>query len=186
VAGGAAIGAACLVAAALQLLQGSNLHSRMAADSQRIEAATATYNAITGTFPPLPTNLDNLRAALEQSEALDVMSRGPERFAVQISYALDASPDVKLERFEWKGGRDNETMEIVATLPGIPAADYRAVQSLTENFANEIRKQTGLNIISTKLPFDMASRTSLSSQAFEQLSNQAPSFTLVVGKGTGS
>lgn len=198
VAGGAAVGAACLAAAGLQLFQAYQLNRHIAEDETRLQAATLEHDAIARGLPPLPTTLEKLRVVLSQYQALRTASIGPESLAIELSRALDTSPQVRLERLEWTNETPpisasegnptarREAARISATLTDTRAGDYRRITGLVDDFSAALKQRAGFTVSETKLPFAMTADTSVSSDGATRQNNAAPPFNLTVRRGDGS
>ncbi len=198
VAGGAAVGAACLAAAGLQLFQAYQLNRHIAEDETRLHAATLEHDAIARGLPPLPTTLEKLRVVLDQYQALRAASIDPLPLAVDLSHALDASPQVRLERMEWTNETSPERVDestpavrreaarISATLTDIRASDYRRITGLVDDFSAALKRRAGLAVFETQLPFAMTADTSVSSDGTVRQSDAPPLFSLAVRRGDGS
>jgi hypothetical protein len=102
VAGGAAICLLALVYAGTQLAQRYGLEEQTNADRQRVRAAADQYARVTAGFPQLPTTTDNLRLTMQRYAQLTKQSSAPERLAVELSRALDAAPNIEVDRIRWE------------------------------------------------------------------------------------
>lgn len=185
-AGGAAICAACLFAAGVQFLQTWQMEGEIDADRERIALANARYEAITTTFPPLPTSLENLRAVLEQYDAIERASRGPGDMMIAISRALDRTPQVLLDRFDWKVRNDAdglwEVVELTASLPDVARTDLRVIDQISQNLAHILREQPGLEVSGVQLPFDLDSLRTAQSGERTTETDRSPRIRLTVSR----
>lgn len=183
-AGGVAICAACLFAAGVQFLQTRQLQQEIDADHERIALANARHDAITGTFPPLPTSLENLRAVLDQYNAIERANREPGEMMVAISRALDRTPYVVLDRFDWKVENDadgrREIVELTATLPDVARTDLRLIDQLSQNLAHILREQPGLEVSGVQLPFDLDSLKTIQGSDRSAEADRTPRIRLTV------
>ena len=193
VASGALVGLACLFAAGIQLLQGFDLSNKIEADETRRLAADSTYNAITTTFPTLPTTLENLRTALQQYDALNNVNADPAQFANRISRVLGRFPQMELERLTWRmetAVQDStagsartvpyEAVDITATVTGIGATDYRTLGNTIEAFAEELKTAQGFEVLAADLPFDIGTEKTVSSEAAGKASDGAARFSITI------
>jgi hypothetical protein len=194
---GALVGLACLFAAGIQLLQGFDLSKTIEADEARRQAADSTYNAITTTFPKLPTTLENLRTALQQYDALNSINAHPAQFATRISRALDRFPQMELERLTWRmetaGEEPNvnavrpvpyEAADNTATMTGIGTTDYRTLVNTIEAFAEELKTAQGFEVLAADLPFDIGTEKTVSSEPAGKASDKAARFSITIANKT--
>lgn len=185
VTGGSAICAACLFAAGLQFMQAHQLQEEIDSDRARIELADARHDAITNAFPPLPTSLENLRAVLDQYEAIQRANREPGEMMIAIARALDHAPQFTLERFDWKvendadGGR-REVAELTAILPAVGRADLRLIDQHSQNLAQILRQQPGLEVSNVQLPFDLDSLKTIQGGSVGPDADRTPRIRLTV------
>ncbi len=193
VASGALVGLACLFAAGIQLVQGFDLSREIESDQARRQAADSTYNAITAAFPTLPTTLENLRAALQQYDALNNINAHPAQFASRISRALDRFPQMKLEHLAWRmetavkdaatgsaRAAPYEAADISATVTGIGAKDYRTLGNSIEAFAEELKAAQGFDVLAADLPFDLGTEKAVSSEATGKARENAARFSITI------
>ena len=125
---------------------------------------------------------------------------------VDISRALAAVPQIELESLEWDASgavtstgpaEKSEAPKAAPSTPGeappqaalisgrinIPQSnDYRAITQTVDQFTEALRKQPGVEVVSRRLPFDIAAQTSLSGDIGTQRAAEVPRFTLVVSK----
>jgi hypothetical protein len=196
VVGGAMTGAACLLAACLTLWQNHSLGEQIEQDRAQTDIAHAQYRQIEAEFPELPTSRDKLRAAMDQYAQIVRLPSGPQRFAVNLSTALDESPRVDLQNMRWyisstptpaastgaaplDKGPLYEILEINASLNGIGGGDYREANGLVEEFVEKLRSLPDVEILQTKLPFETGSQQSLSTEVKQ---DAAPRFSIVLSR----
>lgn len=201
--GGALLGLACLLGAGAAWWQNGEIEDAIAGDRAQTAATLRQYNSVEASFPALPTTREKFRAAMQQHDSLLRIPSGPERFAVELSAAMDQSPRVELRGLRWhlnttpaavsaarqqpvRGEARYEVLEIDAMLNGVPASDYRAANTLVESFVEELKKIPGVQIVQTKLPFETGSQESLSAQIGQSESVETLQFSVVLARRIGS
>lgn len=207
IAGGAVIGSVCLLIALVQLMQAHLLRDRIAQDQHETRVAADAHGRVTATFPKLPTSAENFRATMEQYARLLKLTTTPDRLAVDISRALATSPNIELDRINWKvdgapgapkaganppvggvapSGERFEIAEISGRLLGARASDYRAITAQVNEFVERLGKSPDVQIISVKMPFDVGSQTSLSGDVGLDRSGDAPRFSVTLARKVGA
>jgi hypothetical protein len=194
-----AIYAACVgigaVAALLSIVNGwqaYRVNSQAAEVAQQIAAQDAQYQQITRQFPPAPTNGDNLKRAVEMSQAIRQTARDPVPMMALVSQALQASPNVVVRDFGWRYGlTDIEKGEQTSTAtpptpaPGAPAparrqsayvtgeirpfrGDYRAAIDTIDGIAGRLRAHPAVaEVRTTKMPLNVSSKAVLSGNTLD-------------------
>jgi hypothetical protein len=108
-------GAAAAVLAIGLAWSGFNVYDTMRTGDETAEMRRQTqhhqiqYQQVTAQFPETPTTTDNLRHTVEIAQQLRQSVRTPEAMLAVMSHALDASPEIKLLRVEWKYGAQGES-----------------------------------------------------------------------------
>ncbi len=167
---------------------------------------------MTAKFPAMPTTTDNLRTAMQQYGTIVKQTRLPTRLLADMSHALNASPKVEIEQLQWEnslglkkfkpaaggpnaaaappviaglagGGEPRfEIVEISARVLATRANDYRNTMQIVNEFIDELRKQPGIEIVSTELPFDIGSQKSLTGDVGVEQRSEEPRFKVVVAR----
>jgi hypothetical protein len=216
VAAGAALGAAGLLWAGVLLTQYFGLQDQIALDRQRTRLATESYAKVEAGFPLLPTTTDNLRVTMQNYAALTKQTARPERLIGDVSVALDASPRIEVDKLQWEltanpraakadrpqglspvapapaapgkaaAGPVFEVIQIDGTVTAVKASDYKAITALVNEFIERLGKRPGVEILQTKMPFELGSTGRLSGDIGTETGAAVPRFTLTVAKKTGS
>lgn len=210
VAGGTAVFLLCLVLSAAKLFEIARV-DEMAATDRLLEAdATRQYARMQATFPqtPIPaevlkTTVKNYRSLLQQEARLgDIFA--------DISQALAAVPQIDLEKIDWEigalkratardGGKAPATVvagatpeprmqlaEISGRLLVQQASDYRNISLVVNQFVEALRSRPGIEVVSTRLPFDINAEKSISGDIGATRSTEVPRFSVLVSKRLGS
>ncbi len=120
---GAAVLAAGLLFALLQLFDVYYLRQRIQTDQTQFSAISAEYARVTATFPPTPTSTENLKTTIKQYRTLQAQTASPAYLFAEISKVLAGFPQVELERIEWRVGKPPQEVAAkgAATKPAAPA-----------------------------------------------------------------
>lgn len=97
----AAFGSGLLSATAYGLLAWSATVETQAQEL-RNQASRLQYQALLQTLPPMPAAASEVRSLSASMRALHAATRFPEATYRQLSYALDQTPEVELDRIEWR------------------------------------------------------------------------------------
>jgi hypothetical protein len=209
-AGGATVMAGCLVFAGLNIARLYSVQEDIRADRQQAQVAASQYAGMTAKFPPMPTTTDNLRMAMQQFGTVVKQTRTPSRLLADLSRAIGASPRVEIEQIQWevagasKRGKSAATpppavpglaanadaryeiVELSAKVLGTRANDYRATMQIVNEFLDELRKQPGVEVVSTELPFDIGSQKTLSGDVGVEQRTEESRFKVVVSRRVGA
>ncbi len=188
--------AALLVYAGMDLWQSFQLREEIAADRQQARVATQQYERVIARFPPMPTTTDSLRVTMQQYGALAKLTRSPAALFVDISHALAASPKIEVEQLRWETMRSPkaadkplegryEVADIDARVLALRASDYRNIMISVNAFLDNLRKQPGMQVIKTELPFDIGSQRSLSGDVGVEQQSAEPRFKVTVARKVG-
>ena len=175
-------GASAALAAIALCWSGYNVYRAVANEdaTQSAIAASARYHAqyaeAVRHFPATPVSAGSLREAVEAAGRLKQLARTPEPFMLTLSQALNAFPQIELNRIAWRyapaAASDQPPAawlqhgEVNAEIRPF-TGDYRSALALIERFANALRSQTNVAEVSiAKLPvnLDPASTRSGSTQ----------------------
>jgi hypothetical protein len=197
------------------LTQYFSLQDQIAIDKQRARVATESYAKVTAGFPQLPTTPENLRITMQKYSALAKQTAPPERLVGEVAAALDASPRIELDRIQWNlttnpraAGADRssgqapagaaqqpgqpssgalyEVVQMDGKVLGAKASDYKGITALVNDFVERVGKRKGVEIIQTKMPFELGSKERLSGDIGTDRSAAVPQFSLIVARKVGS
>jgi hypothetical protein len=76
--------------------------------------------------------------------------------------------------------------ELEARVLGAKASDYKNVNAIVNDFVAQLAKRPGLDVVQTKMPFDLGSQDRLSGEVGAATTTKVPKFTVVVSKKVGS
>lgn len=197
-AAGAAILTGGLLFAGKQLLDVSQLDATRLQIEQQVRTEQRHYDATLQSLPKIPLSADNLRALTERFDLLDRRAQGPRPLLMQLSRALDAFPDIALDKLEWKiveqapaggtavagvtaapptGPGPYAQLEIDARLPLALAGAQSAQLERVTRFIRHLGDVTGAHVAALQLPVDLAS-TKLLKSGDIRATPEAPRFSL--------
>ena len=209
--GGAVVCLLMLGYAGVQLTQYARLEDQAALDRNQVRTAADSYARVTARFPALPTTTENLRAAMQKWGLLTKQSAAPDRLIVDVSRALDASPRIELERIHWSlavnpkdrmkdagaaptppppppgapgapGRGLYEVAELNGKVMGVKPSDYRNINLTITEFVDGLRKHPGVEVLQTRMPFEVGSQTRLSGDIGAETQAAVPQFTVTVAR----
>ncbi len=209
---GAAACGLCLVLSAAKLLDVYQISQEAAFDRRQEARASEEYGRMQTTFPKTPTSSENLKAMVKNYRALLQQSASPGNLFVDISQAVTALPQIEIEKIDWEvgtrakasGSREApkappvtpaepsdadlrvQTAEISGRLIVPQASDYRAITDLINQFTEALRKQPGVEVTRTQLPFDINAERSISGDIGAARSEEVPRFSVMVSKRRGT
>ena len=214
VAGGLAVCVIALVYAGVQLARAYMLDDQIHVDQDRTDAAMAAYGKVTSSFPRLPTTPENLRATMEKYSQLTKRSSSPDRLAVEISRALDASAKIDIDRIRWEIGANPrerikegdsgrgattgaatgkiaagplyEIAEVSGHVSAIRASDHRNITRAVNEFLDALRARPGVEIVQARMPFEFGSQTRLSGDIGGEAAAEVPRFVVTVARRLGT
>ena len=211
-AGAAALGS-CVLFSAVNLIDIYQVDQEKSNDRQQEARALQDYARIQATFPKTPIPTENLRSIIKNYRALLRQTASPGGMFVEISQAVTALPQIELERIDWEIGSTPKSPESrdVPKAPAVPgatgsaaaefqvqsaeisgrlivpqASDYRAITALVNQFTEALARQSGLQIVSTRLPFDITAEKSISGEIGAERSVEVPRFSVLVSKRRGT
>ena len=206
VAGGAAALGLCLVISAAKLLETYQINRQVEFDRQQEARASQEYANTQASFPKTPTSGESLKAIVKNYRLLLRQSTFPGDMFVEISQAIAALPAIEIEKIDWDAGgeaktagaRDAskaspaaerpadqgpvQTAEISGRLNIPQASDYRAITALINELAEALRKQPGIEVTRTQLPFDINAEKSISGDIGVARSAEIPRFLVAVNR----
>ena len=188
----AGIGAVAVLWTIVNGWQAYGVNSQAAEIAQQISAQDAQYQQITRLFPPTPTNGENLKRAVEISQAIRESARDPLPMMALVSQALQATPNVVIRDFGWKyglteieKGAESSTAVPPPPAPGTPPparrqsayitgeirpfrGDYRAAIDTINGIAGRLRAQPSVaEVRATKMPLNVSPKSVLSGNTLD-------------------
>jgi hypothetical protein len=128
----------------------------------------------------------------------------------ELSQALTAVPQIDVEKIDWEisspkrtssreplkaaapaaaGNTTSEPRVQLAEISGRllvqQASDYRNISMVVNQFVEALRSRPGLEVVSTKLPFDINAEKSISGDIGAARNAEVPRFSVVVSKRLG-
>ena len=213
-ASGMAVATAGLLFAGALLLQIYGLRSQIESDQTQYRALSAEYARLTATFPPAPTSTENLKTTIKQYRMLRAQTAAPGDLFAEISKALNAFPQVEIERLQWRVGKPPaKTVTKNATPVRAPAAgaapagtvdlgyalatvsaqvvgarrvDLRAITEMANQFIAALRRNPQLEVTGVNLPFALTSADTLAGDiGSERAIAENAAFSFTVGRKLG-
>lgn len=182
-AAGALACAASLVAAGVNVLTAFQVRGNIEQDEAQLKLIAEQYARLAARLPPMPTSAESVRTAVNQFAQLEKASVRPERALALVSQALQTSPRVELESLRWErldalppaaagagsaagaaklaGPGPFEVVELAGQVPTARASEYRGLSALVNDFIAALKRQSGVEVIGSRLPFDVGPQTSL-------------------------
>ena len=208
VAAGAAGFVACALFSGSSWVDVMNTRSEAAQQAATAQNAAQQYERITASFPVTYTTTENLKVTVVEFRRIAERSASPDRAFRHVSAVLDRFPQFELDTLRWTVGKPGEARD--AGAPGTPAApapnakvddrsdlyqfvevsgrvnatqrnDYRAITAQVQNFAGALVSD-GYALVRTQLPFDVTSEGTLSGDMGTAETNEAPRFTITIGR----
>lgn len=207
--------AAGLLFAGARLLQVYLLHGQIQSDQARYQTLSAEYARVTATFPKTPTSTENLKATIREYRLLQTETGTPADLFIQISKALDAFPQVEIERIQWRVGKlptEAGAKSDASKPPAAPAAagapadadaeyalavvsarvvgarrvDLRAITDMASQFIAALRKIPQLTATGVRMPFAVTAQDTLTGAiGSERAIAEDASFSVTVAKRLG-
>jgi hypothetical protein len=208
---GTAVLGSCLLFSAANSIDIYQVDQEKTNDRQQQTRALQDYARIQTTFPKTPIPTENLRSTVKNYRTLLRQTAAPGALFAEISQAVTALPQIELERIEWEIGptakspENRDAAKVTAAAPVGPtaaefqfqsaeisgrlivpqASDYRAITALVNQFTEALRRESGLEVISTRLPFDITAEKSISGEIGAERSVEVPRFSVLVSKRRG-
>jgi len=211
--GGAAVMGLCLLLAGARLLDAYLIDQQVVADHTQEARASEEYARLQARFPKTPTPTDNLKSIVRNYRVLLRQSSTPTSMLVEISQALNALPQIEIDKIDWEVAASKATAsgDAAKAPPGRPAAapaqtaeaplqfaeisgrlivpqasDYRAVTALVTQFTDALRARPGTDVLRTQLPFDINAEKSLSGDIGAARREEVPQFSVSISKRKGA
>ena len=200
---GAAVFALCLMVSGTKVIQADYVDR--AVQSERIAESTASeqYARMQANFPKTPVPAEVLKLTVRNFQTLMRQDAHVRDMLAEISRALASAPQIEVERIEWDiaplkqpGARDAapaaqvpgggeprvQLVEIGGRLLVQQASDYRNISMVVNQFVDALRSRPGVEIVSTKLPFDLAAEKSISGDIGAARGFEIPRFSVVISR----
>jgi hypothetical protein len=209
-ASGLTLFAACLLVSGVKLLQAEKVERVAAGDRVQQAAAAEQYAKMQASFPKTPVPADILKTTVRNFQTLMRQDARVRDTLVEISHALASVPQIDVEKIDWEiaalkraGTRDAakaqpapatvsgtgatveprfQVVEISGRLLLQHASDYRNISMVVNQFVEALRGRPGIEVISTKLPFDLAAEKSISGDIGAARSVEVPRFSVVISR----
>lgn len=79
-----------------------------------------------------------------------------------------------------------QVVEIAGRINVPQSSDYRNISFIMGQFVENLRRRPGIDVISTRLPFDITAEKSLSGDIGAERATEVPQFTIVISRSLGS
>jgi hypothetical protein len=199
-AGSGATLAGAVIWSGLNVFQAMGIDQNALTTQRQIQEYQAKYQQVTAQFPDTPTSADNLRHTVEIAEQIRAGVRSPETMFSIISHALDVSPNIQLQRLEWRYG-DSTKSDTGANPAAAPAAgsgsllqtgivygevtrfagDFRAAMNVINTFLQVIARDGAVAEVKVlKLPLDVRSSSALNGTTTATPGKEAVQFEVAV------
>lgn len=203
---GAAVFALCLLISGVKLLQTEQVDRSTQADRVEEAAASAEYGRMQVDFPKTPIPADVLKLTVRNYQTLMRQDARLQDMFIEVSRALASVPQIDVEKIDWEiapltraGAHDAakgsptsgagataeprvQVVEISGRLLVQQASDYRNISTVVNQFVEALRSRPGIEVISTKLPFDLTAEKSISGDIGAARSVEVPRFSVVVSR----
>ncbi|MCU0805813.1 MAG: hypothetical protein MUF79_12115 [Burkholderiales bacterium] len=206
-AAGGALFAAGLAVAGYDAVAVFRVHGAMEQDQQLLAQANEQYSRITARFPAMSTTTESLRVTMTQYAELTRQSVSAEPLLAEVSQALQLSPRIELDSIRWErsdtlppasgaagkappaaGAAQQagpyESATITGRVLAARASEYRNITNLVNEFIENLKRRPGIEVVGSRLPFDVGSQTSLSGDIGTDRSD-VPTFTVTVLRRVG-
>jgi hypothetical protein len=212
---GAAGLAACFLYAGAQWIDIWGTKDQTTTQRREAREAAQQYERITASFPVTQTTTDNMKATVVEFTKLAQQSASPEPALVYLSQVVEKFPQMEIESVQWRiakpaaredGGSTPKPKPPAAGAGGAPAeaagaelqilevsgrvnatrrSDYRGITGQVQQFAEALRVDPAWRILRTQLPFDVTPDGTLSGDIGAGEGNEAPRFSVTVGRALG-
>lgn len=211
----AAILVLCGLVAGYTWLDARSVEAAALADRQSESSEAQKYARIQASFPKSPLSAENLRTLVKNYQVVQKQTATPEELLTIISQLLSNSPQLELERVNWlitsdlrsysskdaakgapapaapasgaaKAGEDRyQVAELFGKINVAQASDYRNITDTVNRFVDGLRERKGVQVVATRLPFDITAETSLQGDIGTERKTAAPQFSVVVARRIG-
>jgi hypothetical protein len=205
----------CGLVAGYTWLDARSVEAAALADRQSESSEAQRYARIQANFPKSPLSAENLRTLVKNYQAVQKQTAMPEELLTIISQLLSNSPQLELERVNWlitsdlrafnakdtakaapapaatagsgaKAGEDRyQVAEMFGKINVAQASDYRNITDTVNRFVDGLRERKGVQVVATRLPFDITAETSLQGDIGTERKTAPPQFSVVVARRIG-
>jgi hypothetical protein len=208
---GTAVFLICLLLSAVKLLQTDQINRVAEADRLQEAAASQQYARTQATFPKTPIPAAVLKTTVKNYQALLRQDAPLLELLFEVSHALAAVPQIDVEKIDWEiaplkraGAREGSKSPAAAPGENAPqdlrvqlaeisgrllvpqASDYRNISMVVNQFVEALRSRPGVEVVATKLPFDINAEKSISGDIGTARSAEVPRFSVLVSKRLGT
>ena len=214
--GGAAICAFSLLLSGVRLVELHGITSETDRERQQEASVKGEYDRLQVNFPKTPLPRDMLKAALGAANGILRQTVFPDRFFAEISQALSVVPQIEFDKLDWEissnpraraaadapkapaasgepataapgdAVRHFEVAVISAHINAVKASDYRSIKTVVDQFVQALRQRPGLEVVSTRTPFDTITEKAVAGDLGEQERDEVPNFTVTVSRRIGT
>jgi len=203
---GATIFLACLLISGMKLVEMTRIDGLAEVDGREEANASQQYARMQATFPKTPVPADVLKATAKNYRAMLQQEGSPQDMLIEISQALALTPQIEVERIDWEigpmkrvgareaskapatGAATPESRVQQAEISGrllVQQADYRNITTMVNQFVEALRARPGIEVVATRLPFDINAEKSISGDIGATRSADVPRFSVTVSRRLG-
>lgn len=203
---GALVLAGCLVFAGKQMLETMTLRNQNEITATQASADLERYQNLLAALPPLPASTAELRDLVGRFRDIERASASPLPLYAEISRALDAMPQIEVDRIDWsisdtpdpqpgaqntrgllagleKPGNAYSVATVFGRLAGGVSPSQRGQIEAVSAFAEELGRNEGLLVSVVRMPIDVESQRALRSDAGD--GRDVPRFAVRVARKLG-
>lgn len=195
-----------LMVAALNFMDTLNYRAQFDNARQQTASFEQRYNEVARNFPATPLPGSDLKTAVDLHQTIAGAQRTPLRLMQVASAALDATPEIQLQRLRWKLTDDLDAKDDVVTpgerdaRPNAPVAsgtsgnlhevgfidgeishfngDYRAAMGSVNHLAELVRKDVRVeSVVVVQQPVNVNAYANLQGSTFDAQNRQIPAAT---------
>jgi hypothetical protein len=196
-----------LLLSGVKIIQAEQLNGIVQAERIREATASEEYARMQASFPKTPVPSDVLKLTVRNFQVLTRQDGRVQDMLIEVSHALAAVPQIDVERIDWDiaplkrpAGRDAaktpaqpapaadaaeppvQLVEISGRLLVQQASDYRNISTVINQFVDALRSRPGVEVVSTRLPFDLAAEKSISGDIGAARSVEVPRFSVIISR----
>lgn len=196
----------CLLFSGHRFYEAYSLGQQTDALKMEADIARLRYNDITRSFPPIPTDNETLRRVIDRYVELASKNPSPEGLYHEVSHALQVAAPLEIDSIDWKaGGAPTEGSTATSVPAGIEAlaengesaivrgtlnlgsgTDPRQLLAIFNQFVDALKADRKLQINVMQQPFDIESGKSLKGGDTTVEDGKPRTFSLQIGRKTGS
>jgi hypothetical protein len=197
----AACAAGVAVAAAINISSVVDLGHQMQEAALQTRQQERLYEEVSSNFPKTPIPGNDLKVAVNLAEKIGELHRTPQRLMQTVSVAMDAQPEVQLNRLHWKftedaNAKDDEnkgpkSSAIAMPVPASPnglyeigfidgeisnfSGDYRAALDSVNALAERLKQNPSVEqVVILQQPVNTSSLANLQGSTLDQQARQFP------------